>query len=44
MPLSARYVEAGARHLISRIGSVDAHLGMLAEALVPGLRSLASPE
>ncbi|ORA84760.1 monooxygenase [Mycobacterium malmoense] len=35
-----RYVEAGARHLILRIGSLDAHPETLAERLVPALRTL----
>ncbi|MGL6235470.1 MAG: LLM class flavin-dependent oxidoreductase [Segniliparus sp.] len=37
----ARYVEAGARHLILRIGSLDPHVEVLAERLLPALRSLA---
>jgi alkanesulfonate monooxygenase SsuD/methylene tetrahydromethanopterin reductase-like flavin-dependent oxidoreductase (luciferase family) len=40
----ARYVDAGARHLIVRIGSLSAHLEMIAEALLPALRSLPLPE
>jgi alkanesulfonate monooxygenase SsuD/methylene tetrahydromethanopterin reductase-like flavin-dependent oxidoreductase (luciferase family) len=36
----ARYVDAGARHLILRIGSVSARPELLAERLLPGLRSL----
>ena len=35
-----QYVQAGARHLILRVGSLDPHPGMLAEALVPSLRCL----
>ena len=35
-----RYVDAGARHLILRIGSLDAHPDMVAERLLPALRSL----
>jgi alkanesulfonate monooxygenase SsuD/methylene tetrahydromethanopterin reductase-like flavin-dependent oxidoreductase (luciferase family) len=40
----ARYVDAGARHLIVRIGSLTAHPEMIAEALLPALRSLPLPE
>jgi alkanesulfonate monooxygenase SsuD/methylene tetrahydromethanopterin reductase-like flavin-dependent oxidoreductase (luciferase family) len=36
----AGYVDAGARHLIVRIGSLSAHPEMIAEKLLPGLRSL----
>jgi alkanesulfonate monooxygenase SsuD/methylene tetrahydromethanopterin reductase-like flavin-dependent oxidoreductase (luciferase family) len=36
-----RYVDAGAEHLILRVGSLDARPEMLAEALLPALRSLA---
>ncbi|MGV0812637.1 LLM class flavin-dependent oxidoreductase [Mycolicibacterium boenickei] len=36
----ARYVEAGARHLILRIGALDPHPRMLAEHLLPALRQL----
>jgi alkanesulfonate monooxygenase SsuD/methylene tetrahydromethanopterin reductase-like flavin-dependent oxidoreductase (luciferase family) len=36
-----RYVESGARHLILRIGSLDAHPDVLADRLLPQLRKLA---
>ncbi|WP_396899123.1 hypothetical protein [Mycolicibacterium sp.] len=36
----ARYVEAGARHLILRIGALDPHPRMLAEHLLPALRQV----
>jgi hypothetical protein len=39
----ARYVVAGARHLIVRIGSLDAHPESVAEQLLPALKELGSP-
>ncbi len=36
----ARYVEAGARHIILRIGALDPHPRMLAEHLLPALRQV----
>jgi hypothetical protein len=40
----AHYVEVGARHLILRIGAFDARPEMIAERLLPALRSLAPSE
>jgi hypothetical protein len=40
----ARYVDVGARHLILRIGAFDARPEMIAERLLPALRSLAPSE
>jgi alkanesulfonate monooxygenase SsuD/methylene tetrahydromethanopterin reductase-like flavin-dependent oxidoreductase (luciferase family) len=37
---TGRYVDAGARHLILRIGSLAAHPDVVAERLLPALRSL----
>jgi hypothetical protein len=39
----ARYVDAGARHLILRIGSLTAHPESVAEKLLPALKELATP-
>ena len=39
----ARYVDAGARHLILRIGSLTANPESLAEKLLPALKELGSP-
>lgn len=39
-----RYIEAGARHLILRIGSPNPHPEMLAERLLPALRTLKTSE
>jgi alkanesulfonate monooxygenase SsuD/methylene tetrahydromethanopterin reductase-like flavin-dependent oxidoreductase (luciferase family) len=39
----ARYVHAGARHLIVRIGSLDARPESVAEQLLPALKELAAP-
>ena len=39
----ARYVDAGARHLILRIGSLIAHPESVAEKLLPALKELATP-
>jgi len=39
----ARYVDAGARHLILRIGSLTAHPESVAEQLLPALKELGSP-
>ena len=36
----AGYVEAGARHLVLRIGALDARAGVLAEQLLPALRGI----
>jgi alkanesulfonate monooxygenase SsuD/methylene tetrahydromethanopterin reductase-like flavin-dependent oxidoreductase (luciferase family) len=38
------YVDAGAQHLILRVGSLDARPEMIAEQLLPALRSLALAE
>jgi alkanesulfonate monooxygenase SsuD/methylene tetrahydromethanopterin reductase-like flavin-dependent oxidoreductase (luciferase family) len=40
----ARYIDAGAQHLIVRIGSLNARPQMLAERLLPALRALAPSE
>jgi alkanesulfonate monooxygenase SsuD/methylene tetrahydromethanopterin reductase-like flavin-dependent oxidoreductase (luciferase family) len=39
----ARYVDAGAQHLIVRIGSLDARPEPVAEQLLPALKELATP-
>jgi len=39
----ARYVDAAARHLILRIGSLSAHPESVAEQLLPALKELGSP-
>ena len=39
-----RYVEAGARHLVLRIGALEPGRAMLAEQLLSALRSLAPSE
>jgi alkanesulfonate monooxygenase SsuD/methylene tetrahydromethanopterin reductase-like flavin-dependent oxidoreductase (luciferase family) len=39
----ARYVEAGARHLILRIGSLNPRPESVAEELLPALKELGSP-
>jgi hypothetical protein len=40
----AGYVDAGARHLILGVGTLDAHPEMIAEQLLPALRSLVPSE
>jgi alkanesulfonate monooxygenase SsuD/methylene tetrahydromethanopterin reductase-like flavin-dependent oxidoreductase (luciferase family) len=40
----AGYVDAGARHLILRVGALDARPEMIAEQLLPALRSLVPSE
>jgi hypothetical protein len=40
----AHYVDVGARHLILRIGALDARPEMIAERLLPALRALAPSE
>jgi hypothetical protein len=39
----ARYVAAGAQHLIVRIGALDARPESVAEQLLPALKELGSP-
>ncbi len=39
----ARYVDAGARHLILRIGSLTARPESVAEQLLPALKEIGSP-